>query len=159
MFYHLLQYNALLEAKQLRVGLAQGEVVFCDKCGDDRIVVKVKAGEDVGDQVVIVDRLGGGGHLIAQGVHFVDVVANGESIILCGHMCDLGVDGASFCCRCEVFFNNGPGFYRGATPATWERISFVMEDSRKPRTCWTVIDYEWKDGLGTSSSWPSESFS
>jgi hypothetical protein len=39
---------------------------------------------------------------------------------------------------------------------TWERLSFVIEDSKKPSTCWSIIDHGWNAGLGTSLSLPSE---
>jgi hypothetical protein len=111
----LLEYNALLEAQQLGVDLTYGEIFFCSKRGDDWIVVEVEASEDVGDQVVVINRLVGGGHLITQDAHLVDVVADGEAALLGGCKSDPGVDGVSFGGRSEVAFDNGPCFWGGAT--------------------------------------------
>jgi hypothetical protein len=54
MFSSLLEHDALLETEQLGVDLSQSEVVLHDEGGDDQIVVVVEAGEDVGDEVIVV---------------------------------------------------------------------------------------------------------
>jgi hypothetical protein len=100
----------LLEADQLGVNLTKGEILLGDERGDNRIVLEVEAGEDVGNEVIVVDRFAGSCQFIPQDVHLVDVVDNGEVTLLSGGEGNPGVYGASSCHRREVSFNDRPCF-------------------------------------------------
>jgi hypothetical protein len=51
----LLQGQPLFKVKQLGVDISNCESFLSEEGGDDRIVLLIKAGEDVRDQLVIID--------------------------------------------------------------------------------------------------------
>jgi hypothetical protein len=52
-----LQFKPLLKTEQLCVDFTNGEFFLGDEHGDGRVVVEVEVEEDVGDQVIVVERL------------------------------------------------------------------------------------------------------
>ena len=82
---------ALLEGEEVGVDLVERDVVVArGEGGDEGIVVRAEAGQDVGDFLLFTQGLADGGQRVCQGLHLAEVVG-GRSALLLGRA-QLGTD-------------------------------------------------------------------
>lgn len=75
--------DPLVEIAHLSEQIVEGDR-FCARVegGDERLVLHVEAGDDVGDQLIVGERLACGGKLIGEGAHMREEARHGLSPFL-----------------------------------------------------------------------------
>jgi hypothetical protein len=74
----------MLISKQMRVYLVEGEVILDAQRCDEGVVVRLKTGEEAGDDLILVERLAEGSKGVRQGLHLAEVVRRRHAFLLGG---------------------------------------------------------------------------